>query len=82
MQDQAQIYTTHSAFEVVNCKSTAIERQGDCGAVTAASEHISAASSESAAELVANKSTSNTAPADDSDEDDLQGHREGSCKLN
>ena len=82
MQGQAQICTTHSAFEVFHCKSTAIERQGDCGAVTAASEHISAASSESAAELVANKSTSNTAPADDSDEDDLQGHREGSCKLN
>ena len=82
MQGQAQICTTHSAFEVFNCKSTAIERQGDCGAVTAASEHISAAALENIAELVTNKSTSNTAPADDSDEDDLQGHREGSCKLN
>ena len=82
MQGQAQICTTHSAFEVFNCKSTAIERQGDCGAVTAASEHISAASLESAAMLATNKSTSNTAPADDSEEEDLQGHREGSCKLN
>jgi len=82
VQDQAQICTTHSAFEVFNSKSTAIERQGDCGAVTAASEHISAAALENTAELVTSKSTSNTAPADDSDEDDLQDHREGSCKLN
>jgi len=81
VQDQAQICTTHSAFEVVNCKSTAIERQGDCGAVTAASEHISAASLESAAMLATNKSTSNTAPADDSEEEDLQGHREGSYRF-
>jgi len=58
VQDQAQICTTHSAFEVFNCKSTAIERQGDCGAVTAASEHISAAALENTAELVTSKSTS------------------------
>ena len=81
MQDQAQICTTHSAFEVFNCKSTAIERQGDCGAVTAASEHISAAALENTAELVTSKSTSNTAPADDSEEEDLQGHREGSYRF-
>ena len=70
MQDQTQIRTTHRPFKTFNYSSAAIERQGDCGPVAAASEHISAAPVESAAVLATNKSTSNTAPAHDSDEDD------------
>ena len=81
MQDQRQIRTTHSAFETFDYSSAAIERQSDCGPVAAASEHISAAPVESAAVLATNKSTSNTAPAHDSDEGDLQGHKEWSSGL-
>ena len=81
MQNQTQIRTAVCAFKTFNYSRAAIERQGDCGAVTAASERISAASLESAAMLATNKSTSNTAPADDSEEEDLQGHREGSCRF-
>ena len=81
MQDQTQIRTTHCAYETFNYSSAAIERQGDCGPVAAASEHTSAAPVESAAVLATNKSASNTAPAHDSDEDDLQGRNEGSSGL-
>ena len=81
MQNQTQIRTAHCALKTFNYSRAAIERQDDCGPVAAASEHISAAPVESAAVLSTNKSTSNTAPALDSDEDDLQGHNEGSSGL-
>ena len=81
MQNQTQIRTTHRAFKTLNNSSAAIERQGDYGPVAAASKNISAAPVESAAVLATNKSTSNTAPAHEGDEDDLQGHNEGSSGL-
>ena len=71
MQDQTQIRTALCAFKTFNYSSAAVERHSDCGPVAAAPEHISAAPVESAAVLATNKSTSNTAPAHDSDEHDL-----------
>jgi hypothetical protein len=81
VQEQTQIRTMHCAFKTVNYSSAAIGRQGDCGPVAAASEHTSAAPVESAVVLATNKSTSNTAPAHDSDEHDLQGRNDGSSGL-
>ena len=81
MQDQTHIRTTLDASKALDRSSTVIDRQGNCGALTAAYEPASANNKGNAAVLATDKSTSNTAPADDSEDPPLQEHIERSYKF-
>jgi len=65
--NQPQPRTTHGASKLFNLSSTVINRQGNCGALTAAYEPTSADNKGNAAVLATDTSASNTVPIDDSD---------------
>jgi len=65
--NQRQPRTTNGASKAFNPWNTVIDRQGNCGSLTAADGPTSADNKGNAAVLATDKSTSNTVPIDDSD---------------